>query len=480
MTEEKLEKICRLFDGFSEHTHKVHLYDFQRELSHAILRTVFLNTGEDWYAQIARQAGKTETVVAVLEFLMIFFPKITGRPFRVGIFAPQKEQTKTDFDRLKARLLNSYKEGYQVVVSPEESNSVTLQLANGSYCYAFPLTATSNPESKTLDFCVYEEANKITDKEKKDKSDPMRSSTNGGSLSCGVAGYHANYFKRAVDRGINVLRYDDRKVVEQKQAAFEKDGNSYHLNYGRFIEKLVAEIGEDDESFQTQYRLNWKIGGGNFCTADQLHALRGNFKQQKTENAVTVGLDSAKFPDKWIVTVKDIVAKRIVGWLRLQGDNYEDMFHATVGWLEKRYPNVELIAIDSTGQGDFVPDMFDNHTDYDILRVKFSLQSKDAIYKNLSVQVKNQGTRYPTEDTKECREFEQEMLDLEKEYKGEYLSCHHPDESGAHDDYPDSWALAEWAHRQLLENEPDVDVVSVSSRKRKMAVHSDEDDDLVA
>lgn len=480
MTEERLEKICQLFDGFCAHIHKVTLYQFQWELAHAVIRSVFLGTGEDWYAQISRQSGKTETVVSILEFLMIFFPKIIGRPFRVGIFAPQKEQTKTDFDRLKARLANSYKEGFKVVVSAEESNSVTLQLANGSYCYVFPLTATSNPESKTLDFCVYEEANKISDKEKKDKSDPMRSSTNGGSLSCGVAGYHANYFKRAVDRQVNVFKADDQKVIKQKRAAYEKDGNSYHLNYERFVNKLLAEIGEDDESFQTQYRLNWKIGGGNFCTADQLHALRGEFKQYPTENAVTVGIDSAKFPDKWIVTVKDIQSKRIAGWLRLQGDNYEDMFYATTGWLEKRYPNVELVVIDSTGQGDFVPDMFDNHTDYDIVRFKFSLQSKDALYKNLSVQVKNKGTQYPSEDTRERKEFEQEILDLEKEYKGEYLSCHHPDENGAHDDYPDSWALAEWGHKQLIENEPDVDVVETKRRRPARVVHNEDDDDLVA
>jgi len=33
---------------------------------------------------------------------MIYFTKEFGRPIRIGIFAPQREQAKTDFDRLKA------------------------------------------------------------------------------------------------------------------------------------------------------------------------------------------------------------------------------------------------------------------------------------------------------------------------------------------------------------------------------------------
>jgi len=123
------------------------------------------------------------------------------------------------------------------------------------------------------------------------------------------------------------------------------------------------------------------------------------------------------------------------------------------------------------------------------LRIKFSLQSKDAMYKNLLVQIKNAGTKYPRDDSREMREFEQECLDMEREYKGEYLSCHHPDEPNAHDDYPDSWALAEWAHRQLLENEPDLDVVETARAHRNRAeflikhgstVKDEDDDDLVA
>jgi hypothetical protein len=34
------------------------------------------------------------------------------------------------------------------------------------------------------------------------------------------------------------------------------------------------------------------------------------------------------------------------------------------------------------------------------------------------------------------------MLDLEKDYVGQYMVCQHPDEKNAHDDFCDSLALA--------------------------------------
>jgi hypothetical protein len=35
-------------------------------------------------------------------------------------------------------------------------------------------------------------------------------------------------------------------------------------------------------------------------------------------------------------------------------------------------------------------------------------------------------------------------MDMEKSWSGQLMVCAHPDERGAHDDYPDSLALAVW------------------------------------
>jgi hypothetical protein len=478
--EERLKKTIDLFVVFVRKTHGVELYHFQREIASIIIRAALSGTGGDYFAQVSRQAGKTHTIVFALEFLMIFAPKILNRPFRVGIFAPQKEQTKTDFDRLKEALTESWREGFSTVVDAKESNAVTLQLSNGSYCYTFPLTETSHPESKTLDLVIYEEANKIKDKEKKDKADPMKSATNAPSLSVGVGGYHSNYFKRGIDKGENVVKADYREVIKQKKEAFEKDKNEFHLNYGRFIERVIKENGLDDESFKTQFGLEFIVGGGSFISPDQLHALRGNFEAYfSSKNECVAGLDTAKYPDRTVLTVKDLKEKRIACWLRLQGDNYEDQFEIIKKRLQG-FPNLLSLAIDSTGQGDFMPDLFENRSDIDIMRVKFSMQSKDAMSKNLLAQIRNKATTYPKNDGRERQEFEHEMLELEREYKGEYLSVHHPDDPKAHDDYFASWMLAEWAHHEFLENQPDIHVVTSGGkgdRKKSPDEFHDDDDD---
>lgn len=472
MTESQINRTFDLFLAFCRGVHGIELYPYQREVSYRLIRAALLATGEDIYSQISRQAGKTEgQVVLPVEFLMIFAPKILGRPFRVGIFAPQKEQTKTDFDRLKTALTQSFREGFQTIVDPKESNAVTLQLPTGSFCYTFPLTETSHPESKTLDLVIYEEANKIKDKERKDKAEPMRTATNAPSLSVGVGGYHSNFFKRAVDKDINVFKADWREVIRQKREAYERTKDPFHLNYELFVNKMLSETGEEDESFRTQYGLEFIVGGGSFIKPEELRALKGDFGQVlKHDHETYAGLDTAKFPDRTVLTVKCPKCRRILSWLRLQGDNYEDQFYILKKRLEG-YPNLMYLAIDSTGQGDFMPDMFENNTDIDILRVKFSLQSKDAGYKNLLVQIRNKATEYPGDNTREMREFEEEMLELEREYKGEYLSVHHGDDAKAHDDYADSWMLAEWAHRHFLENQPDVHVV-----RSERSVDDDDDD----
>jgi hypothetical protein len=100
-----------------------------------------------------------------------------------------------------------------------------------------------------------------------------------------------------------------------------------------------------------------------------------------------------------------------------------------------------------------MPDFFKTHTKWrdersGLFEVKFSLQSKDMIYTNLMQTMTNRLTAIPATDTLELRKMRQQLLDLQKEYKGQFLTCHHPDDQSGqtyHDDYPDSWALAEHA-----------------------------------
>lgn len=386
-------------------------------------------------------------------------------PIRIGIFAPQREQAKTDFDRLKTSLSKAT----QVTgwFNPQESNANTLRLENGSECYIFPVTPTSHPESKTFDLIIVEEAQSLNDHEFLNDVRPMGASTNAPIIYIGTAGYRICYFYRLLQKK-TALIFDYLRVITDKRKMYELTGDASHLNYEVFVNEEKVRLGEESDEFRVPYLLEWKLGGGQFCTNEQLSLLEGQGSRVYSEKVSKcyAGIDTAKNPDSTVVTVirwyekKDdkgkviFNQKQLINWLELKGDNYQDQFDIILDFLS-RY-NIQAIAIDSTGQGDFMPDMFERHTSWaseesGLYRVKFSSVSKDTMYKNLTVVIQNLLTRLPKLETKEGERFKQQLLDLQKEYKGELLSVHHPNSPDAHDDYPDSWALAEYAYAKSQE-----------------------------
>ena len=158
--------------------------------------------------------------------------------------------------------------------------------------------------------------------------------------------------------------------------------------------------------------------------------------------------------------------------MELRGENYQDQFDLIRQFFSNY--NVVAVAIDSTGQGDFMPDMFEYHTEWQdehsgLYRIKFSQSSKDLMYKNLKVTIQQLLTTLPKLSTKQGERFKQQMLDLQQQYKGvdNKLSVHHPEQADAHDDYADSWALAEWAHAKWYAGgEPQA--ISLSATKEKI------------
>lgn len=76
----------------------------------------------------------------------------------------------------------------------------------------------------------------------------------------------------------------------------------------------------------------------------------------------------------------------------------------------------------------------------------FSSQFKDRMYKTLDSSIKCGRATYPcdeeTQATREYQKFIEQMGELEKDFRGQLMVCHHPDRRGAHDDFCDSWGLA--------------------------------------
>lgn len=491
-----LEKLKILRTQHLKAFHNVTLYPYQERISDAILQALIQNlrltsnaTEEDIKKlklveipiEISRQAGKTTVVVLTVEFIMLYFTKLFNRRINIGIFAPQIEQAKTDFDRLK-EALNRSKE--MVIVQSEQdkefqeqSNSKTLVLPNGSSCYIFPITKTSRPESKTLDLIILEEAQDDEDKIVKEQIWPMGASTNAPRIYIGTAGTRICYFRK-IGMGANAIKLYFDEIVAQRRMVYERTAEAKHLIYEQTIKQDIAKHGLESDEIQRPYFGKWLIGSGQFTTQEELQAIEIDRRvtQQFKKADCFAGIDTAKHPDSTVVTVlrynSEIGKKEVLNWMELQGENYQNQFDAIRFFLNNY--NVVALAIDSTGQGDFMPDMFQAHTEWQdensgLYRVKFSSVSKDMLYKNLKVSIKQSLTTLPNLSTKQGEKFKQQMLDLQQEYKGQLLSVHHPDDPNAHDDYPDSWALAEWAYAKWNEdNGAGVSVINVSEKERKV------------
>lgn len=492
-----LEKLRKLRANHLKIQHGIVFYPYQELVSDRILEALIQNlrltsgaTEDDIKklklveipVEFSRQSGKTTAIVYTVEFILTWLSVYFDRQIHIGIFAPQIEQAKTDFDRLKVALrrikdMIVVDERTEQIIK-EQENAKTLVLPDGSSCYIAPVSKTSHPESKTLDLIIFEESQDLDDKIVKESIWPIGASTNAPRVYVGTAGTRICYFYRLGQTGRAIrLYYHD--IVAQRRIVYEQTREASHLIYEQTIKQEIELHGEDSDEVQRPYFGKWLIGTGNFTTEAELDGLYDegrDLTRQYKKGECYVGIDTAKHPDSSVVTIvrfnPENKKKELINWLELRGENYQNQFDIILEFL-KMY-KVTAIAIDSTGQGDFMPDMFEAHTEWDnehngLYRVKFTSVSKDQIYKNLKVTIKESLTTLPTTDKKIGEKFRQQMLDLQQEYKGQLLSVHHPDDPDAHDDYPDSWALAEWAYARWNEDNFTSITVIKEEKERKVA-----------
>lgn len=495
-----LEKLKDLRTRHLKGYHEITFYPYQEAISDQIIGALIQNlsltqdaTEQDiknlesveLSVEISRQSGKTTAVVLTVEFIMIYLPKLFNligkRRLEIEIFAPQQEQAKTDFDRLKEALLRTRElhEFNQENVYREENNAKTIVLSNGASCYIAPVAKTSRPESKSPALMIFEESQDMDDKIVKEQIWPMGANTNAPRFYIGTAGTQLCYF-RDLGMSKNSLKLYFEDIVKQRRQVYEQTKDATHLVYEQFVRSEITKHGLDSDEIQRPYFGKWLIGTGQFTTEEELEACIGDHDIIKeSQNECYAGIDTAKNPDSTVVTIVEVKVgkRRLLNWLEIRGENYRDQFDIILSFIGEY--NVTAIAIDSTGQGDFMPDLFEHETiwqdeDTGLYRIKFSMQSKDLLYRNLKATIKQQLTKLPQTSIKEAERFKTQVLNLQQEYKGQFLSVSHPEDPKAHDDYPDSWALAEWAYARW--NEESVGIATIEFDKKKDKV----DDEIAA
>lgn len=504
---------CEIYSG------KV-MYAYQTQFSKRIIRSVLENDGAEITALFSRQSGKTETIAITIGGLMIILPEMAKMPmfaddqrlsmykdgFWVGIFAPSQRQAQITYNRMKSRL--QCKESIAVLEDPDfrleftTSNGQTVALSNGSFCTAISASDGSNIEGESFKFIICEECQDISNYKIRKSIHPMGAAYNATICKIGTATTFKGDFYEAINR--NKKEYQDGKIRIRNHFEYNyKVVMKYNPNYAKYIEREKRSLGEQSDEFRMSYNLEWIISRGMFISIDKLEKTCGDKFLNRVESdyvathvaGIDVGGGSAKNKneaDSTIITIvevdwnnpvlmesstdeetgEDIVYLAyntyIKDWKEIkpeEAEDYEVQYQMIMDYLKNF--KVAKIVIDATREASLGQRIRANVRS-EVILFTFSTVSKSEIYKHLQTEISTGRARFPmgeeTQNSVEYKKFIQQLGDLQKGYSGSNLVVSHPQERGAHDDYPDSWALSVWGAKDAGQ----VDNTETQSRNKVM------------
>ena len=490
---EMIYNFCEIYSG------RV-MYPYQKQFSKRIIRSVLENDGAELTALFSRQSGKTETVSITVGGLMIILPQLANMPmflddprlsqykngFWVGIFAPGLRQAQITYNRMKGRL--QCKEAVAVLNDPDfrldftTSNGQTVALSNGSFCTAISASDSSNIEGESFKFIICEECQDISNFKIRKSIHPMGAAYNATICKIGTSTTFKGDFYAAIERNKKEYKEGKQRIKNHFEYNY-KVVMKYNPKYAKYIEREKRVLGENSDEFRMAYNLEWIISRGMFVDLDELEKTCGDEYRDRVSSdyranhvaGIDLGGGSAKDKkeaDSTVITIvevdwdkpvimettrdeetgQDIVYLAfntyIKDWLEIApevAENYEEQYTIIMDYLKQF--RISRLVIDSTREAS-LGQRIQANVRFEVILYTFSTKSKSEIYKHLQTEIKTGRAHFPmseeTKKTKEYQKFSQQMGDLQKGYSGSCLVVSHPDERGAHDDYPDSWALAVW------------------------------------
>jgi hypothetical protein len=464
-----VEKVLLFVDELSGNT----LYGYQRPFARRMINSLVTNDGATLTALFSRQSGKSETVADVIAAVMILLPRLAqvypdllgkfAKGVWVGAFAPTDGQTDIIFGRIVDRLTSD--RAVEILQDPEIADRVvkrsgkvpTFELKN---CKSFVSRQTAHPKAKiegrTYHIIIVDEAQDADERVVNKSISPMGASTNATSIYIGTPTYYKGVFYRQIQ--INKRLATKRGVKDNHYEADYREVARWNPNYARYIEKEKARIGEDSDEFRLSYRLHWLLSKGMFTTSeimDRLGDTSMEIVQAYHKTPCLVGIDPARKTDSTIVTVVWVnwdrpdeygfYEHRILNWLDLEGDDWEVQYQKIVDFLANY--NVFQIGVDEGGLGDVVISRLRSLFPHiEIVPVGSSRPEQSKRWKHLMQLFARDAISWPahakTRRLKTWRRFRQQFEDLELHYEGPHVVAAAPKEAQAHDDYPDSAAIA--------------------------------------
>lgn len=460
--------------SFCELYSAVTFYPYQEQFAKRVIRSVLENDGEEITALFSRQSGKSETVATTVGGMMIILPQLSNMPmfaddprlkmFKdgmwVGIFAPSLRQAQTTYGRMKARL--QCKQALAVLEDPEfrlffsTSNGQTVALSNGSHATAISASDGSNIEGESFKLIICEECQDISNFKIRKSIHPMGAAYNATIVKIGTATTFKGDFYEAIQRNKaealtkkshikNHFEYDYQVVMK------------YNPKYAKYIEKEKKRLGENSDEFRMSYKLEWIIERGMFVDIvkfeqENTEPLLERVMYDTTANHV-IGIDLGGKGDDTICTSVEVNWEMpVVVESFINEDNEEETYTAynsyLVDWLciaampdyEEQFPLIldyikhfrtSKVVCDATRES-AVAHRLRANLKCEVIPFIFSTKAKSELYKHLEREIVSGRARVcggeKTKETREYKDFIQQLGELQKGWNGANLVVSHPDE----------------------------------------------------
>lgn len=463
-----VDKMLVFVDALSEHP----LRPYQTPFGRRLIESLIIGDGATLTALFARQSGKSETVANVVAACMIMLPRLAkidqfkellgkfSEGVWVGAFAPVDDQADTLFTRITGRLTSET--AREILSDPEIDEAVKAKSKEFHLvrCGSLVRKQTAHPratiEGRTYHLILIDECQGADEVMVNKSIGPMGASTNATMVFTGTPTYTKGVFYKQIQLN---KRQGTRRGARMNH--FEADWKTVAKsseNYAKFVKKEMLRIGEDADEFKLAYRLMWLLDRGMFVTSERLEDLGDKSMELVPAynlTPVVVGIDCARKIDSTIVTVVWVdwdrpdefgyYEHRILNWLDLGGMNWEEQYFRIIEFLSNY--NVMAIGIDNGGVGDVVANRLRTLMPHiEIHDIPSTRPEQSKRWKHLTELIDRGKIGWPahakTRRLKVWRRFRTQMEDLEKHFEGPHVLAAAPNERDAHDDYPDSLALA--------------------------------------
>jgi len=464
-----IDRCIQFMDALVGHS----LHPYQLPLARRIIESVIINDGEEITALAARQSGKSETIANTVATLMVLlprlakmYPELLGKfknGIMIGMFAPVEGQVETLFGRTVNRLTSE--RATEILGDPEIDDNLgrvsgvkrKIILKNsGSSLTMMTANPRAKIESESFHLIVIDECQEADDFVVSKSISPMLAYYSGTMVKTGTPTTSKNNFYRSIQ--LNKRRQTSRG---RRQNHFEwdyKEVSKVNANYAKYIKKEMLRIGEDSDEFQMSYCCKWLLERGMFITSsimDELGDTSAELVHAWQRTPVVVGIDPARKMDSTVVTVVWVdwdrpdefgyFDHRILNWLELQGDDWEDQYFQIVSFLSNY--DVLAVGVDANGVGDAVAQRLKLLLPRaEVHSIGSSQPEQSKRWKHLKALIDRRMLSWPahahTRRLSKWRRFYQQMTDLETKFTGPNFMAAAPNEAHAHDDYADSLAIA--------------------------------------